>query len=102
VIFLRGGCHFHLCLPAPVRLRNIRWNEINRETPKIEGKYEGDDPVHNCSHIMFIVISEDPQGDGQTDFDNYKKEFDSEGGSYYTVLAIVDSGELIFPADPYH
>jgi len=50
---------------------------------------------------MFIVVSKDPKGDCETDFDNYEKEFDPERGSYYTIFAMVDSETLIFPADAY-
>jgi hypothetical protein len=101
VTLLRSGCHFHLRLPTRVRLRHIRWNEIDRETPKVKGEYKGDDPFHNRSCIMFIVVSKNPKGDCETDFNNYEKEFDPERGSYYTILAMVDSKTLIFPADAY-
>ena len=101
MILLHSGCHFCLCHLTPVRLRHIRWNEINCETPKVKSKYKGDDPFHNRSCIMFIVVSKDPKGDCETDFDNYEKEFDPERGSYYTIFAMVDSETLIFPADAY-
>lgn len=84
-------CHVEFRLLRSIMLRPNRRQEIDGKAPHVESVDERNDPFADCGAIVVISIGEHSECDRKADFDEDEGEFDPEGDSEDTVLAVVDS-----------
>lgn len=82
--------HVEFRLLRSIMLRPNRRQEIDGKAPHVESVDERNDPFADCGAIIVISISEHSECDCKTNFNKDEGEFDPEGDSEDSVLAVVD------------